>query len=150
MRHNLKGGHGNCIAQDSTEILTLVNDRETNELSADILDMTTARRHDMKLRRSLRRSSMKTIVIIVTYLTVVSEYKEAPISYNAGYVVRMVARKIKCDTYIAALHTSKDKAPDLFVSWKSHGGLKIPTDDVLQEKPEKPKSLSSRRQSLRS
>lgn len=68
----------------------------------------------------------------MTYLTVVSEYKEAPISYNAGYVVRMVARKIKCDTYIAALHTSKDKAPDLFVSWKSHGGLKMSTDDVLQ------------------
>lgn len=36
MRHNLKGGHSNCIAQDSTEILTRVNDRfETNELSAD-------------------------------------------------------------------------------------------------------------------
>lgn len=36
MRHNLKGGHGNCIAQDSTEISTRVNDRfETNELSAD-------------------------------------------------------------------------------------------------------------------
>ena len=61
-----------------------------------------------------------------------SEYKEAAISYIAGYVVRMVEKKIHCPQCIAALTTNKESIPDLFVTWKTNGGLRLPSDGLLK------------------
>ena len=64
-----------------------------------------------------------------------SEFKEAVISYVAGYVVKMVQKKIKCLQCLAALTTSKEKLPDLFVTWKTKGGLKLPSMGLLEDLP---------------
>ena len=50
-----------------------------------------------------------------------SEYKEAAISYIAGYVVKMVEKKIHCP-----------QCPDLFVTWKTNGGLKLPSLGLIK------------------
>ena len=56
-----------------------------------------------------------------------SELKSSAILYIAGYVVRMVRKKIHCLTCLAVLTTTKEKIPDLFVAWKSNGGLELPS-----------------------
>jgi hypothetical protein len=61
-----------------------------------------------------------------------SEYKEAAISYIAGYVVKMVEKKIHCPQCLAALITSKENIPDLFVTWKTNGGLRLPSLGLIK------------------
>ena len=60
-----------------------------------------------------------------------SEFKTA-ISYIAGYLVRIVERKIHCFKCLAALTTAKENISDLFVVWKSNGGLKLPSPGLLK------------------
>ena len=119
MRHNIEGGRGNCTPQDDTEILNSLKDQcEINSQPTGISDVAIARRYD------LEAAGCNAIEL--------SEYKEAAISYIAGYVVRMMEKKIHCPQCIAALTTSKESVPDLFVTWKSNGGLKLPSDGLLK------------------
>ena len=125
MRHNIKGGRGNCIAQDETEILNSVKDQcEINSSPTGISDVAIARRYDMELRQP---ESGDHDYCDVPNVVELSEYKEAAISYIAGYVVRMVEKKIHCMECIAALTTTREEIPDLFVTWKTNGGLKLPS-----------------------
>ena len=130
MRHKIKGGRGNCIAQDETEILNSVKDQcETNSSTTGISDVAIARRYDMQLRQP---ESSDHDYCDLPNVVELSEYKEAAISYIAGYVVRMVEKKIHCMECIAALTTTKEKIPDLFVTWKTNGGLKLPSLGLLK------------------
>jgi len=60
-----------------------------------------------------------------------SEYKEAAISYIAGYVVKMVEKNslFQCQT---ALTLTKELLPDLFVTWKTNAGLKLPSLGLIK------------------
>jgi hypothetical protein len=51
----------------------------------------------------------------------------------------MVEKKIHCPQCLAALTTSKESIPDLFVTWKTNGGLKLPSLGLIKicEKTEK-------------
>ena len=96
----------------------------------EIEDVTITRRYDLELRP-------KPVVNDNDYCDVpnlmeLSEFKSSAISYIAGYVVRMVERKIHCLKCLAALTTMKEKIPDLFVVWKSNGGLKLPSEGLLK------------------
>ena len=52
MQHNIKGGRGNCIAQDETEILRNVKDQcEINSSPTGISDVAIARRYNIELRQ---------------------------------------------------------------------------------------------------
>jgi hypothetical protein len=55
-----------------------------------------------------------------------SEFKSSAISYIAGYVVRMVERKIHCFTCLAALTTTKEKVPfrSVEIEWQSEVALR--------------------------
>ena len=68
-----------------------------------------------------------------------SEFKTSAISYIAGYVVRMVERKVHCMKCLATLTTMKENIPDLFFVFKSNGGLNLPSSGLLKiwEKTEK-------------
>ena len=130
MRHNIKGGCGNCTAQDETAILDSVRDQcEINSVPTSISDVAIARRYDMQAREP---ESSDHDYCDVPNVVELSEYKEAAISYIAGYVVRMVEKKIHCVECIAALTTTKENIPNLFVTWKSNGGLKLPSPGLLK------------------
>ncbi len=79
-----------------------------------------ARRYDLELRQP---AATDHDYCDVSNAMELSEYKEAAISYIAGYVVRMVEKKIHCMQCITALTTTKESIPDLFVTWKTNGGL---------------------------
>ena len=130
MRHNIEGGRGNCSPQDDTEILNSVQDQcEINSLPTGISDVALARRYDLALREPVTNDHDYCDVSNVIEL---SDFKEAVISYIAGYVIKMVEKKIHCMQCIAALTTTKEAIPDLFVTWKTNGGLKLPSPGLLK------------------
>ena len=130
MRHNIEGGRGNCTPQDDTKILNGVQDQcDINSVPTGVSDVAIARRYDLELRQP---TDTDHDYCDVSNAMELSEYKEAAISYIAGYVVRMVEKKIHCSQCIAALTTTKECIPDLFVTWKSNGGLRLPSDGLLK------------------
>ncbi|CAB4024443.1 Hypothetical predicted protein, partial [Paramuricea clavata] len=130
MRHNIEGGRGNCTPQDDTEILNSVQDQhEINSVATGISDVAIARRYDLELRRPAADDHDYCDVSNAMEL---SEYKEAAISYIAGYVVKMVEKKIHCPQCLAVLTTSKESIPDLFVTWKTNEGLKLPSLGLIK------------------
>ena len=130
MRHNIEGGRGNCSPQDDTEILNSVQDQcEINSLPTGISNVALARRYDLALREPVASDHDYCDVSNVIEL---SDFKEAVISYIAGYVIKMVEKKIHCMQCIAALTTTKEAIPDLFVTWKTNGGLKLPSPGLLK------------------
>ena len=131
MRHSITGGRGNCIPQDDTEMLNNVEDHSNGKSSAiEIEDVTIARRYDLALRDEPTAADHD--YCDVPNVVQLSEFKTSAISYIAGYVVRMVEKKIHCLKCLAALTTAKEKIPDLFVVWKSNGGLKLPSPGLLK------------------
>ena len=140
MRHNITGGRGNCVPQDDTEMLNSVEEQSNSKsLTIEIDDVTIARRYDLALRDEPTATDHD--YCDVPNVMELSEFKTSAISYIAGYVVRMVERKIHCLKCLAALTTTKEKVPDLFVVWKSNGGLKLPSQGLLKICEETEKSV---------
>ncbi|CAB3985600.1 Hypothetical predicted protein [Paramuricea clavata] len=103
------------------EILNSVQDQqEINSVSTGISDVAIARRYDLEVRQPAADDHN---CCDVSNAMELSEYKEVAISYIAGYVVKMVEKKIHCPQCLAALTTSKENIPDIFVTWKMNGGL---------------------------
>ena len=129
MRHNIEGGRGNCSPQDDTEILNGVKDQCDMNNSQPATDVAIARRYDLELREPVASDHD---YCDVPNSIVLSDYKEAVISYVAGFVVKMVEKKIHCMKCLAALKTTKENIPDLFVAWKTNGGLKLPSLGLIK------------------
>ena len=117
MRHNIEGGCRNCSPQDDTEQLS------------PAADVAIAPRYDLELREPVANDHD---YCDVPNSIVLSDYKEAVISYVAGFVVKMVEKKIHCMKCLAALKTTKENIPDLFVAWKTNGGLKLPSLGLIK------------------
>ena len=87
MRHNIEGGRGNCTPQDDTKILNSIQDQcEINSVSTGISDVAIARRYDLELSQP---ADSDHDYCDVSNAIELSEYKEAAISYIAGYVVKL-------------------------------------------------------------
>ena len=131
MRHQITGGRGNCIPQDDTEMLSNFEDNSDRKSSRIEIDQVTiVRKYDLALRPEPVTTDHD--YWDAPNVMELSEFKSAAISYIAGYVVRMVQKKIHCLKCLAALTTTKEKIPDLFVVWKSNGGLKLPSPGLLK------------------
>ena len=82
MRHNIKGGRGNCTPQDDTQILSRVKDQSIiNSQTTRISEVAIAKRYDLELREP---DSFDHDYCDVPNAIELSEYKEAAISYIAG------------------------------------------------------------------
>ncbi|CAB3989250.1 Hypothetical predicted protein [Paramuricea clavata] len=44
----------------------------------------------------------------------------------------MVEKKIHCPQCLAALTTNKESIPDLFITWKTTGGVKLPSLGLIK------------------
>ena len=64
----------------------------------------------------------------ISNIVMVTEYKEAVISYIAGFIAKKAVNKIACSSCVDALTTSNLTA---FVTWKSNGGLTIPSQSLI-------------------
>ena len=151
MRHNVQGGLGNVTVQDPTQMLAVTTDSiKVQDMQLDTLDMSVARMYclsaELQLPITDHSYAADTSVPSRAFL---SEYKQAVVVYIAGYVVRMVKKKIKCsDCQFALLSPTPCPAqlspphhPDQqlggsigqqFVSFKSRGGLVMPSNSVVK------------------
>ena len=94
MRHNVQDGLGNCIVQDAATMLHVTMDSiKANNVQQDTLYMSVARMYDLQCRPPLAHEHD---YADIPNKSAISAYKLTVIHYIAGYVVRMVKRKIKC------------------------------------------------------
>ena len=93
-----------------------------NDLQTDTLDVCIARRYDLELRLPMQNDHDYGDVPNFGSL---SEYKKAVITYIAGYVVRMVKKKILCPRCQVALtdELPTDTIGSKFLLLKNRSGL---------------------------
>ena len=107
MRHNVTAGKGNCIPQDDTKMLSNVEDQSDAESSSiKIEDVIIARKYDLSLRE--KPAATNHDYCDVGNNMELSELKTLAISCIAGYVVRMVERKLHCMKCLAVLTTTRE------------------------------------------
>ena len=128
MRHMIEGGDGNCKAQDDTKILNNIEDQyNVNSVQTSLIDMQNIRRYDLEPREVPQASDHD--YCDIPNIVMVTEYKEAVISYIAGFVAKKAVNKIACPSCVDALTTNNLTA---FVTWKSNGGLTIPSQSLIR------------------
>ena len=128
MRHMIEGGDGNCKAQDGTTILNNIEDQyNVDSVQTSLIDMQNIRRYDLEPREVPQ--AIDHDYCDISNIVMVSEYKEAVISYIAGFVAKKAVKKIACPSCVDALTTNNLSA---FVTWKSNGGLAIPSESLVR------------------
>ena len=121
MRSAIKGGRGNCDEQDKTSILYAVGD--TCTVSGQQLSLTNValiKKYDLTERPTLQEDHDYSDT---PNMALLSEYKEAAISYIAGYVAKMVKKLNACMTCCDALGSISGNPPTNFMKMKDRGGL---------------------------
>jgi hypothetical protein len=136
MRHNVQGGLGNCTVQDSTRMLSVaVGSVQVDDTQQDTLDMAVARMYDLDDRQPVQDDHD---YVDIPNRATLSQYKKAVISYIAGYVVRIVKRKIRCTDCELALTSDVESVKSAgvntgsdFLLLKNRGGLVKPSVSVI-------------------
>ena len=134
MRHEIKAGlYGNCIVQDSTNILDVTADSAMIHVDGtDTLSASLAKRYNFDPALNNEEGD-----IDVPSIPAISPYKEAAIGYIAGYVVRMVKKRIPCPVCVSALEADPTESCAWQGQWaklvnrKNQGGLVRPSASVL-------------------
>lgn len=134
MRHSVEANNGNCSVLDKTGHLdvTDVLQHTTSPGRSDELDDGTAvyvsditadeiaSLSDDRLQDLQKRSDPD-----------ITHFKEAAVTYIAGFVCRMIADKLKCDPCKNALETTlRCEDAHAFVLLKDRGGLMKPSKSV--------------------
>lgn len=131
MRHNVEATNGNCISIDSTSQLEVVMP-STSTTSCDVhtlvMDDTAEVEQDMGLDAPDNDVCFAHLPIVSSKL---SAFKEAAISYIAGYVCKMTKKRLSCDQCCNALCNTTDPV-DSFISLKDRGGLQKASNSVYK------------------
>ena len=129
LRSSIEGQNGNCQKQDKTDILEAISDSfKTKDKTVTINDAAIIRKYGLQGECD---NQNKEDLSDAPKLPIISEFKTAAITYVAGYVVRMVEKKIKCYTCCKALGSKDHDAESSFLSLKDNGGLIKPTESVI-------------------
>ena len=124
-----QGGNGNCTAQDDKKILDNIEDQcFINNVQTGNTDVQIAREYDLILRAPLATYHDYCDISNEVMLT---EYKEAVLSYVAGFVARIVKKSIVSPECVTALITDELNV-SIFVSWKSNSELTILSKSVIK------------------
>lgn len=124
--HNqVKGGHGNCTSLDETRILYVSSQFCTN----DELDMATAKRSGTEdIVQGVNLPSESELDALVEDLPALSPYLGNVVGYIAGFVCRMVKRKIPCSVCHSA--TIAETCGSALLNRKNRGGLVKPSSST--------------------
>lgn len=121
--HNeVKGGVGNCALLDKTRILYV----SSQFCAPDELDMTTAKQNDTKdLVQSVDLPDESEMEGELENLPLLSPYLGDVVGYIAGFVCRMVEKKIPCSTCRSA--SKAEACSSALLNRKNSGGLTKPS-----------------------
>lgn len=132
LRHQISTSAGNCNIQDKTKILHITLDSHSNNnvSQAGILDISIIKRYDLDQTDEDDQVLGETIT-----KNILTEYKRQVIPYMAGYVVRMVDRKLRCEQCLAALRIKNISIAEShnseFLEFRDRGGLIKPSASVV-------------------
>ena len=131
LRSAIKGGKGNVSQRDNTTILEVIEDtcHLSNDTTLTISETAIIRKYDLKQLSPVQSDHD---YCDMPNITILSEYKTAAISYIAGYVVKMVEKRIICSDCLKALKASNQSPTERsdFVQFKSRGSLILPSKSV--------------------
>ena len=134
MRHEIRSNAGNVSSQDATTILDAASFQ--NKILASVpdsyQDITVARKYNLLLDDPVDYDDNE---LLDSVPTDPSEYAKSCIGYIAGFVVRMVQKRWKCDKCLDALTVetgdrSLDQLQYLLIKQKNRGGLLKPSPSV--------------------
>ncbi|KAG1679043.1 Bifunctional arginine demethylase and lysyl-hydroxylase JMJD6 [Nymphon striatum] len=124
------GGKGNCQQQDQTNILHILDDTyNINDQDVGISNVALIGKYDLADRRPMQSDHDYSDSPSITNL---SEFKEAAITYIAGYVARKVKQITLCSRCCEALGSQKHATDSSFLKLKDRGGLFKPTQSVIE------------------
>ena len=123
MRTSIEGTNGNCQKRDPIEILHVIgNTCSINDQDLSITNAAIIRKYDLEERCPVQSDHDYTDALNVACL---SEFKQAAISFMAGYVPKMVRKQLLRDVCSISLgSTATAKTPQsAFMVLKDKGGL---------------------------
>ena len=119
LHSSVTGGKGNCVPRDPTKILNILGDSCT--VKGQVLSMSnmdSIRKYELEDNNTSPQHKEHNYASI-PMSEKISEYKEASIHFIAGYVVKMVERKIQClsccKVIFSSCHGSKPRNKTLHV-----------------------------------
>ena len=124
MRTQVKSDAGNCTAQDHTSILSTVSHVRQSQFD----DVHIARQYN------LETPDTEEDHLDVPMMSSSAEYRDAVVGYIAGYVVKMVERRIHCPECVPALRgelLEGTSAQQALVAFKDRGGLVKASSSVI-------------------
>ncbi|KAL2085045.1 hypothetical protein ACEWY4_020563 [Coilia grayii] len=116
VRHQVRTGTGNCLLRDTTTIL------DSTPVAVNV-----ARRMDVAPVETLEPGDAT--FSHLPDVDALSEYKEAAISYIAGFIVKKMQDKITCMSCAQALTTAD--VVHGFLTLKNRGGLQNPSVGII-------------------
>ena len=146
MRHEVETSTGNCTALDVTRILQSATSSNTMRKAVpdESEDIAVARRYGIIV---CPPSHIDYDYADITNFSQLSPFKDAVVGYIAGYVVRMVRKKINCSECKSALISDGadgfDEPPSCraLLTQKNRGGLLQPSVSVIKICKETEKSF---------
>ena len=140
LRSSVQGGIGNVKQRDQTNILYMIGDTcRVNGKDLVISDAALAKRYGLS-ERSLPDDT-DTDYMDAPQMSTLSEYKEASISYIAGYVAKMAEKQILCMVCCESIGSRKHSHESIFLEFKDRGGLFKPTWSVIEVCKESEKNI---------
>ena len=133
VRHHVEASNGNYAMQDKTAILHVTRDsiKSLNkDMDLDISDVSSQRcSSHMDSYNVLSEHDYS----ITPDFIQLSRYVENVVGYIAGYVVKMIAKEIRCETCLSALLADDDDNAKNYalLNLKNRGGLKKTSQHVI-------------------
>ena len=132
MRSTIAGGKGNCKKLDPTSMLHIIDDIcNVNEEDTSIMNAGLIRKYELETKDKDNGSVQDNDSAPPDVINCLSEFKQASISYIAGYVARSVEKKTLCMPCCQALGSATHKPESSFLQLKDRGGLFKPTESVI-------------------
>ena len=131
LRSSIASGKGNCQKQEEVDILHVIGDAcRINDEELTITEASLIRKYDLELRKP---KSTEHDYTDVPNFAVLSQFKSSAISYIAGYVGKMVQKKIMCHVCCNALGSKNHcNSVTSFLKFKDRGGLFKPTASTIK------------------
>jgi len=122
---------GNCVPTDTLRMLSISSAQKKTEEFLDPFDNTFLKDFDLEERAP---TVCDHDYVDAPAISQLSAFKEAAVTYMAGYVVRMVLKLVKCDTCKLALFSKERRFSSLtspqLLQRKDRGGLMVPSEEV--------------------
>lgn len=119
LRSHIEGKNGNCEKQDPTDILSVIGDScNVNGKEITISNAALIKKYDLAEETHSNEDYSDS-----PNISTISEYKQAAISYIAGYVAKKVQKSTICPECSMALGSESAESASSFLTLKDRGNL---------------------------